>query len=118
MNKTTSFHAAPSLTSDASQSEKKVLMDMLNSSFINLPLLQDQEGIDISRTCPFPVQDAINLAEDGEQKDKMKEEIEEQRYFPTQATYNRQSNFAKFDIEVLFFAFYHQQGTYQQYLAA
>ena len=32
--------------------------------------------------------------------------------------YNRTENFARFDLETLFFAFYYQQGTDQQYLAA
>lgn len=32
--------------------------------------------------------------------------------------FNRAANFSKFNLETLFFAFYHQQGTYQQYLAA
>lgn len=40
------------------------------------------------------------------------------RYFPTSAMYNRQYNLQKMDIETLFFIFYYQQGTYQQYLAA
>lgn len=30
----------------------------------------------------------------------------------------RKENFQRFDLETLFFAFYHQQGSYQQYLAA
>jgi CCR4-NOT transcription complex subunit 3 len=40
------------------------------------------------------------------------------RYFPTSAMYNRQSNFQRFDVESLFFAFYYMQNTYQQFLAA
>lgn len=38
--------------------------------------------------------------------------------FPTVPMYNRKDNFSKFDLDTLFFAFYYQQGTYQQYLAA
>lgn len=38
--------------------------------------------------------------------------------FPTVPMYNRKENFARFDLETLFFAFYYEQGTYQQYLAA
>lgn len=93
-------------------------MDMLNSSFINIPLLQDQVGIDVSRTCPLPVEDAVYLSEDPEEQARMKADIQEQRYFPTSAMHNRQSNFLKMDVDCLFFAFYYQQGTYQQYLAA
>lgn len=32
--------------------------------------------------------------------------------------YNRKDNFSRFDLETLFFAFYYQQGTHQQYMAA
>lgn len=32
--------------------------------------------------------------------------------------YAHAANFARFDLETLFFAFYYQQETYQQYLAA
>lgn len=38
--------------------------------------------------------------------------------FPTVPAFARKENFACFDLETLFFAFYHQQGTQQQYLAA
>ncbi len=38
--------------------------------------------------------------------------------YPTVPMYARKENFAQFDLETLFFAFYHQQGTPQQYLAA
>lgn len=81
---------------------------MLNSSFINLPLLQDQVGIDVSRTCPLPVEDSVYLSEDPEEQAKIKADIQEQRYYPTLAMYNRQSNFLKMDESCLFFAFYYQ----------
>ena len=38
--------------------------------------------------------------------------------FPTVPMYNRRENFGKFDLETLFFTFYYQQGTIQQYFAA
>ena len=38
--------------------------------------------------------------------------------YPTVPMYARKENFAQFDLETLFFAFYHQQGTPQQYMAA
>lgn len=38
--------------------------------------------------------------------------------FPTVPLFNRRENFAAFDLDTLFFSFYYQQGTYQQYLAA
>ena len=58
------------------------------------------------------------MTEDAEEQARIKSDIQEQRFFPTSATYNRQSNFIKMDLDCLFFAFYYQQGTYQQYLAA
>jgi len=44
--------------------------------------------------------------------------IQEDLLFPTVPMYDRRENFAKFDLETLFFVFYFQPGTYQQYLAA
>jgi len=38
--------------------------------------------------------------------------------FPTVPLFNRRDNFSNFDLDTLFFAFYYQQGTQQQYLAA
>jgi CCR4-NOT transcription complex subunit 3 len=38
--------------------------------------------------------------------------------YPTVPMYSHAANFARFDLETLFFAFYYQQETYQQYLAA
>lgn len=42
----------------------------------------------------------------------------EEHDYPRVPLFNRKENFARFDLETLFFAFYYQQGTYQQYLAA
>ena len=82
--------------------------------------MQDQDFLcaQFDIKCPLPIDDSINLAENETLKQKMKEEQEIYRYYPTSAMYNRQSNFLRMDIESLFFAFYYQQGTYQQYLAA
>lgn len=89
---------------------------MLNSSFVNIPLLQDQDVIDIKN--PMPIDEAIFMSS-AEAQAQMKSEIfTPKRYFPTTAMCNRQSNFQRMDLESLFFAFYYQQGTYQQYLAA
>lgn len=116
--KSSGLNAAPSLGANATTQEKNLLLSMLNSSFLNIPLLQDQVGIDVSRTCPLPVEDSLFLTDDAEEQARIKKDIQEQRYFPTSAMYNRQSNFIKMDLDCLFFAFYYQQGTYQQYLAA
>jgi CCR4-NOT transcription complex subunit 3 len=89
---------------------ENLFLDMLNSSFINVPLMQDQDIIEISS--PLPIDEAIYGNSDKQKTYGLK------RYFPTSAMYNRQSNFQRFDIESLFFAFYYMQGTYQQYLAA
>jgi len=42
----------------------------------------------------------------------------EEHDYPRVPLFNRKENFSRFDLETLFFAFYYQQGTYQQYLAA
>ena len=58
---------------------------MLNSSFINVPLMQDQDIIEI--TCPLPIDEAIY-------SDPTKKKVfGAKRYFPTSAMYNRQNNF-------------------------
>lgn len=55
----------------------------------------------------------------GQSKEECDSELLEKcKYFPTSAMFNRQSNFMKFDLETLFFAFYFMQDTYQQFLAA
>lgn len=50
---------------------------MLNSSFMNIPLLQDQVGIDVSRTCPLPVEDSIYMTEDADEQARIKNDIQE-----------------------------------------
>lgn len=65
--KSSGLNAAPSLGSNATAAEKNLLMSMLNSSFHNIPLLQDQVGIDVSRTCPLPVEDSIYMTDDLEE---------------------------------------------------
>lgn len=74
--------------------------------------------MDVRRTCPLPVEEAVQQCEDQEEMEKMKQDLLDTKYFPTSAMYTRQTNFLKMDLECLFFAFYYQQGTYQQYLAA
>lgn len=63
---------------------------MLNSSFINIPLMQDQDIIDIK--CPILINEPVEV--NGQSKEGCDAEILERcRYFPTSAMYNRQSNF-------------------------
>jgi len=45
-------------------------------------------------------------------------EAEKCRYFPKTKMFTRENNFKQLDVESLFFAFYFQQGSYQQYLSA
>lgn len=93
-----------------------MLLDMINSSFLNMPLVQDQQGIDVRS--PLPVDDAISMCIDADLKKRMQADQAIYRSFPTQAMYNRYINFRQMDVETLFFAFYYQKGTYQQFLAA
>jgi CCR4-NOT transcription complex subunit 3 len=82
--------------------------------------MQDQDFLcaQFDIKCPLPIDDSILLAEFAAEKNQKRKEQMKYRYYPTSAMYNRQSNFMRMDLESLFFAFYYQQGTYQQYLAA
>jgi CCR4-NOT transcription complex subunit 3 len=72
------------------QMKRKSVLDLLDASFRNMPTPQDQESID----------------------PKHPSSVWEENNFPTVPLFNRKKNFAKFDIDTLFFAFYYQQGTY------
>ena len=60
---------ASSLGSNQSQKEKQLLLDMINSSFLNMPLVQDQHGIDVRS--PLPVDDTISMCIDADLKRRM-----------------------------------------------
>lgn len=66
-------------------------LDMLNASFINIPLLSDQDTIDLK--CPLPVDEAILMTPQANQKKMQQEVFTPKRYFPTSAMYNRQNHF-------------------------
>jgi hypothetical protein len=68
-----------------------LLLDMINSSFINIPQIQDQDT-QVFRN-PLPVNDAFRFHEGIKDQDDMIKEQQIYRYFPTSAMYNRQSNF-------------------------
>jgi len=61
------------------------VMEYIQTSFQNMPAPWDQEVIDPKHPVP----------------------VWEDHKFPTVPLYNRRENFAKFDLETLFFAFYH-----------
>ena len=71
------------------------ILDLLATSYRNIPQPWDQE-----------VNVPVNPVR------------EESPMLPTLPMFNRRENFSKFDLDTLFFSFYYQQGTYQQYLAA
>jgi hypothetical protein len=52
------------------------VIEMMNSSFKNIPLIQDQDFLcaQFDIKCPLPIDDSINLAENEIQKQRMKEE--------------------------------------------
>lgn len=52
--------AGGSLGSSQSEHERQMALVMINASFINAPLLQDQQMIDVR--CPLPVDDAISMS--------------------------------------------------------
>lgn len=72
-------------------------MDLLSASYRNMPEIWDQEM--------NQPRHAVSLKD-------------EKLSFPTMPMYNRIENFSHFDLDTLFFSFYYQQGTYQQYYAA
>ena len=78
----------------------KSVQGLLSASFKNMPVPQDQEVVD-------PKHPVSVLHHDSEVHD-----------YPTVPLYNRKDNFSRFDLETLFFAFYYQQGTHQQHMAA
>jgi len=67
------------------------VLDLLDTSFRNIPTPHDQESID----------------------PKNPTNVWEESNFPTVPLFNRRENFAKLDLDSLFFAFYYQQGTQQ-----
>ena len=86
----------PQAVKDTTVSERKHNLELLDASFRNILTKQDQEVIDPKHP--------VSVWEDHD--------------FPRVPLFNRKENFSHFDLETLFFAFYYQQGTYQQYLAA
>jgi CCR4-NOT transcription complex subunit 3 len=72
------------------------VLELLDASYKNIPAPYDQDVKDPKHPVPLNVENI----------------------FPTVPMYNRRENFQKFDQDTLFFAFYYQQNTYQQYLAA
>jgi CCR4-NOT transcriptional regulation complex NOT5 subunit len=87
------------VTSPQLQHSDKIqqVMELLDTSYRNMPAPFDQDAKDPKHPVPIDNEDHM---------------------FPTVPMFNRRENFAKFDESTLFFAFYHQQGTYQQYQAA
>ena len=79
---------------------------MLNASFLNIPILQDQDIVDVK--CPLPIEENVSISDL-----KRTSGNHDTRFFPTTAMFNRQSNFQRFDLESLFFSFYYLQDTYQ-----
>lgn len=54
---------------------------MINASFINAPLLQDQQMIDVR--VPLPVDDAILMCNNLDQKRQMQADQANYKLFPT-----------------------------------
>ena len=73
------------------------VLDLLETSYRNLPQLWDQEIVE-------PISQ-VSIKE------------EEATLYPTVPMYNRRHNFEMFDIDTLFFVYYSQPGTYQSQLA-
>mmetsp|Transcript_27346 Transcript_27346/g.41589 ORF Transcript_27346/g.41589 Transcript_27346/m.41589 type:complete len:89 (+) Transcript_27346:1668-1934(+) len=80
-----------------------------------MPTMQDQDFMEngLAQRCALPVFEPPVAPEGDEEV-----EVEKCRYFPSNQMFARENNFKQLDEESLFFAFYYQQGSYQQYLAA
>ena len=68
-----------------------MVLEMLNSSFLNIPLMQDQDFLcaQFDIKCPLPIDDSILLAESMAEKNQKKQEQQTYRYYPTSAMFNR-----------------------------
>lgn len=93
-----SFEATKARSSKAG-SDTMFLQNMLDSSFKYVPRLHDSDEPDF-----YTMENAYPTPS----------------YYPEepQKTYENPEIFKKYDVDTLFFIFYYQQGTYQQYLAA
>jgi len=93
-----SFEATKARSSKAGN-DTVFLQNMLDSSFKYVPRLHDSDEPDF-----YTMENAYPTPS----------------YYPEepQKTYENPEIFKKYDVDTLFFIFYYQQGTYQQYLAA
>jgi len=93
-----SFEATKARSSKAGN-DTMFLQNMLDSSFKYVPRLHDSDEPDF-----YTMENAYPTPS----------------YYPEepQKTYENPEIFKKYDVDTLFFIFYYQQGTYQQYLAA
>jgi len=93
-----SFEATKARSSKAGN-DTAFLQNMLDSSFKYVPRLHDSDEPDF-----YTMENAYPTPS----------------YYPEepQKTYENPEIFKKYDVDTLFFIFYYQQGTYQQYLAA
>jgi len=93
-----SFEATKARSSKAG-SDTMFLQNMLDSSFKYVPRLHDSDEPDF-----YTMENAYPTPS----------------YYPEepQKTYENPEIFKKYDVDTLFFIFYYQQGSYQQYLAA
>ncbi|RUP43419.1 Not1 N-terminal domain, CCR4-Not complex component-domain-containing protein [Jimgerdemannia flammicorona] len=99
---------------------------MLDASFVNVPDAFDSErSVDSQVYLTYPA--GLNLHLISRllfDRPFVQAQILSATYYPQHpqqpptATFDNPALFEKFDIDALFFIFYYQQGTYQQYLAA
>lgn len=57
------------------------MTEMLNASFLHMPLLQDQQGLDIR--CPTMIEEGIDFLQDEAAKTQCREDCTASRGFPT-----------------------------------
>lgn len=71
----------------ASAQSQNLLLDMINNSFINMPLMQDQDVVNIR--CPLAFDDAIRMTDNAVEQSRIMQELAQYRYFPTSSMFKR-----------------------------
>ena len=66
---------------DESNEQRQFMTEMLDASFLHMPLLQDQQGLDIR--CPTMIEEGVDFLSDEAAKTQFREEFVTTRGFPT-----------------------------------
>lgn len=73
------------MAAPATSTSTNLVLDMLNSSFINTPLLQDQDincSLSTGVQCPLPVEEAPLFCDPAD-KERIERDVETCKWFPS-----------------------------------